>query len=350
MLLTDSPLTVLPVRTALIAVTFIFSAVSCAIAQNQNDAIKVTFAIDGETVLCDNFNVELKVGERVIPVRCIDQGFIVPNIFATLYASPQSRGRSNIDVQINCGKYALDFPGEYPIFISPGEWKVGIDYPPFKTAESGTGRPPESGFWMSSVEWNFDGCEPCVVSTVIHPDIPPSVVDRLRKDQPTAWGERAMDDAYALAVLRVDYKKNRDYLLDLLGVCLSKPNLPQPLEDVCDSNSGLVDYLANLFWRGDSELLKPLMNAADSSSYVIDPVGTFYADLLDRRSEDALHVIAGLSIEKQIAACKLAGHDDLSLDSPKMERVEKQLRTDNGAVALRCLQTLENTDNHHRAE
>jgi hypothetical protein len=338
------------VKKVLIGITFIFATAICALAQNQKGAIKVTFAVDGETVPCDNFKVELKVGERPIPVSSINQGFFVPPIFGKLYASPQSRRKGNIDVQINCGEYVLDFPGVYPIFVSSGEWKVGIDYPPFRNAETGTGKPPESGLWMSSVEWNIDGCEPCVVSTVIHPDIPPSVIDRLRKDQPAARGERAMDDAYALAVLQVDYKKNRDYLLDLLGVCLAKPNLPPPLEDVCDSNAGLVDYLANLYWRGDSELLTPLMNAADSSSYVMDPVGTFYAELLDRRSADALHVIAGLPVQKQIATCEQAGHDDLSLDPPKMERVEKQLRADGGAAALRCMQTLEATDNHPHAE
>lgn len=190
---------------------------------------------------------------------------------------------------------------------------------------------------MSSVEWLYDGCEPCEFSLVTHTDIPPLVVERLRKEQPTAWGERAMDVAYALAVVHVDYTKNRDYLLDLLGVCLAKPVGRPPLEDICD-DTRLVSYLVNLYWRGDNDLMLPLLNAAGSQSYAVDLIDGFYGDLLERSTQDALREIAVLPIEKQTAICKVAGINNPGIDAEKRDRAITRLRAAEGDMAGRCLQ------------
>jgi hypothetical protein len=313
----------------------------------QSSAVKprisVIFAIDGETVLCENLKVELRLDHRLIPVKMSDHGFIIPELFKQLYDSPQSCEKNNIDIRINCGEYMVEFPGECPVRVSPGVWKAGISYPPFRY-DYGTGSTNlfEQGMWLSYVDWDSDGCEPCVVSTISHPDIPVNVVDRLRREQPVASGERARDVAYALAVFKVEYDRNRNYLLNLLDQCLSLP-IKTPNGDLCDSNLG--DYLINLYWRGDGALLQRLLQMADSQSKAVDNDSYFYSEMLEQRTAVFLQGLDGLPFDKQKVICKLAGDDDLSMNFPKEERVLKQLKAIGGNPATRCIQEIEKTDN-----
>jgi len=305
--------------------------------------ISVTFAIDGETVPCDNLKVELHVDHRLIPVKMIDSGFIVPELFKKLYNSPRSHRKNNIDIHIECGEYFFDFPGEYPVRLLPGEWKLGIRYP--QTWFEGRMEEPiiEKGMWLSYVDWECNECEPVVESVISHADPPTNVVDRLRREQSGAQGEKAMNIAYELAVFNVEYDKNRDYLLSLQDVCLSSPD-KSPLEYICDDTK-LHKFLVNLYWRGDSGLLGMLLQNADSRAYVVEESGYFYGDMLDRRTTVFLQSLSGLPVEKQMTVCRLAGKDDLSMDSPKEERVAKQLKAIGGDLATRCLQEIEKTEN-----
>jgi hypothetical protein len=180
------------------------------------------------------------------------------------------------------------------------------------------------------------------VSTISHPDIPVNVVDRLRREQPVASGERARDVAYALAVFKVEYDRNRNYLLNLLDQCLSLP-IKTPNGDLCDSNLG--DYLINLYWRGDGALLQRLLQMADSQSKAVDNDSYFYSEMLEQRTAVFLQGLDGLPFDKQKVICKLAGDDDLSMNFPKEERVFKQLKAIGGNPATRCIQEIEKTDN-----
>jgi hypothetical protein len=336
---------VIAVRNIIIGIVLsLATTILAAQSRESKQTISVTFAIDDVTVPCDNLKVELRVDHRFIPVKMIDSGFIVPELFKKLYDSPRSRRKNNIDVHIECSEYAFDFPGEYPIQISPGEWRLAIRYP--QTWFEGIREEPviENGTWLSVMEWEWNGCEPCLVSYFPHITPPAAEVDRLRREQPNAWGEERMTKTYALAVFNVEYQQNRDYLLSLLNICLSNPKR-SALEDICD-NEKLYQYLANLYWRGDTDLLGPLLQAVgETQAGVVNEAGLFYADLLNRRTVDFLRGLASLPVEKQKAVCELAGKEDLSFKSPMRERVAKQLRAIGGDSATHCLQEIEKTEN-----
>lgn len=322
----------------LIAVTL------AAHSQENQPYISVTFSMDGKTAPCDDLKVELRLDHRLIPVKQIDHGFIIPSIFAKLYASPQSRKQSNIDIRLGCGGYSFDFPEQYPVRLLSGSWKFGVQYPTTWLIDSIESPLIEKGVWLSYLETNCDGCDPGVAQSISHADFPVAFVERLHQEQPSAWGEDRMTKTYALAVFNVEYQQNRDYLLSLLNICLSNPNRPA-MEDICD-NTKLYQYLANLYWRGDSGLLFPLLQAAgETQAGVVDGAGVFYADLLDRRPVEILKGLTGIPVEEQSIVCKLAGKDDLSFNSPKKERVAKQLRAIGGDSAAHCLQEIDMTEN-----
>jgi hypothetical protein len=102
-----------------------------------------------------------------------------------------------------------------------------------------------------------------------------------------------------------------------------------------------LDYVTNLYWRGDAGLLAPLLEIADERTDVIGEIGYFYGNLLDRQLSHALKGMSALSVEKQQTICELAGGDDFSLDPPKFQRVAEDLRTVGTEVAVRCLKQAE---------
>jgi len=84
-------------------------------------------------------------------------------------------------------------------------------------------------------------------------------------------------------------------------------------------------------------LLAPLLQIAESRRDVIGDIGTFYADLLDRRGLIALSAMGELSDEKQQLVCRLADADDLSINPPKRDRIIAFLRGARSAAATQCL-------------
>jgi hypothetical protein len=68
-------------------------------------------------------------------------------------------------------------------------------------------------------------------------------------------------------------------------------------------------------------LLAPLLQVADIRWDIIGEIGTFYSDLLDRRGAVVFESIEKLPADRQKLVCKLAYEDDLSIDSPKPDRV-----------------------------
>ena len=75
---------------------------------------------------------------------------------------------------------------------------------------------------------------------------------------------------------------------------------------------------------------------ADIRWDIIGEIGTFYSDLLDRRGAVVFESIEKLPADRQKLVCKLAYEDDLSIDSPKPDRVITFLKRLGGEVATRC--------------
>lgn len=187
---------------------------------------------------------------------------------------------------------------------------------------------------MSYLVTECNECDPGLVTEQTHNDVPQSVLDDIREEQPTAGGRRARDIAYVLAVFRFNYDGNRELLVKQLKSCLDRPK-NSPEDDVCDRR--LVDYIANLYWRGDSGLLQILLNIAEKREDVLDEAGEFYAVLLDRRMKVAMEGLPNLPEERQRLVCQMAFTDDLRFDSPKLKRITEKLRASTQNEAAQCL-------------
>lgn len=302
--------------------------------------ISMTFVVDGKPIACTNPKVQLRWDGRTIVPKRTDRGFVVPVVFNKKPSewSPDKK----VDVTVSCGEYTLSFPKLEPWWVSPGQWALGIAYPPYWIERFGYLRAVEQGTWLSYLEFECNGCDPGIFTTISHPTPPAPLLANLRREQPSSSGERARDIAYALAVFDTEYQRNRDYLLESLNACLSRPK-ESPENDVCDGK--LLDYMTNLYWRGDSALLQPLLQLAESRKDVILEIGTFYANLLDRRPATTVDGLRKLPPEKQRMICKLAGADEYSINQPMLERVAGHLHAMGDETADRCLQEAEKAAN-----
>ncbi len=325
-------------KAVVIALALLPVSVVNLVAQKRelDQSISVTFAINGKPIKCDNLKVQLLLDGRAIVPKHAGNSFIVPAAFDKKPSewSPYERAEASV----SCGKYELNFPKLDPTWVTAGSWEIGIAYPPYWVERFGWTGATEQGTWLSYLESECNGCDPGVFTTISHPTPPSSLVPLLRHEQASASGQRRRDLAYALAVLNVRYQENRGYLLELLNACRSRSK-ESPEDDICDGR--LLDYVTNLYWRGDSALLTPLLQVADCRKDVIDEIGTFYARLLDRRTEAALKGMQDLPMAKQETICRLAGQDDFSLDAPKFKRVAEHLHAIGGEVADHCLQEAE---------
>jgi hypothetical protein len=315
-----------PITTILLAMMAVGAS---AQTRDLGQSVSVKFAIDGKPALCDPLKIQLNLDGRSIEPQSIDGGFALPAAFDKK-ASAWS-GEEKVDVTVRCGKDELTFSELHPTWVSPGSWEIGIVHPPYWFEEFRYSSAIEHGTWISYLVSECDGCDPGIVTSVSHSTPPASVVKLARVGQRSASGERARDLAYALAVYNVSYQQNRDYLLGLLNACLSRP-LESAEDDVCDHR--LLDYATNLYWRGDSALLPALLEVADSRKDVIGEIGTFYAQLLDRRAAVAVQALQSFPVAKQETICRLAGEDDLA-------RAADHLHEIGGEVADRCLREAE---------
>jgi len=296
--------------------------------QPHHDSISVAFVIDGKPTRCAAFSVELRFDGEMIKPNQAGQHFDVPDVFKK--PSEQWRDDQHVDISLSCGGQTFVFPKVHPAFIRQGDWELGIARPPYSIERFRRTPELEHGAWLSYLI--FEG-EPGIVISVSQPEPPAEIADSMRREQPNASGERARNIAYALAVYGFEYQRNRDYLLLLLNNCLARPR-ESPENDECDGE--LLDFVTNLYWRGDDSLLAPLLQVADARGDVIGEIGTFYSDLLDRRGAVVIESIEKLPAEKQKLICRLAYEDDLSIDSPKRDRVVAFLRGAGGEAATRC--------------
>jgi hypothetical protein len=190
---------------------------------------------------------------------------------------------------------------------------------------------PEQDAWVSYLEPRVGG-DTAEIRGSSSPV--PGVIERLITEQSTAAGGRARDIAYALAVFGKDYQKNRDFLLLLLNTCLQKPQ-GSPEDDGCDYQ--LLDYLVNLYWRGDKSLLQPLLQIADTRRGALGFIGDFYADILERQPAQAMQGLQKLDAQRQETVCELAGEE---IRGRHFQKVEHSLRTSGKRVANRCLEQI----------
>lgn len=122
--------------------------------------------------------------------------------------------------------------------------------------------------------------------------------------------------------------------MSLLNKRTSPPKEPTE-DDKCDGE--LLDFITNLYWRGDDQLIVPLLRMADTRRDVVFEIGSLYSDLLDPSGAVALASVGKLSADQQHLICTLAYEDDLNSDTPKGDRVLAFLRGAGGDVATRCL-------------
>jgi hypothetical protein len=319
----------------LIALLALGASIDEACGQTQADtSIALGFEVDGQPVTCKARRVRLSIGEEEITPTLTPDGFLVPSQILKAYASKSSRYKSNVSAQITCDARTVALSGLYPVQVLPGQWKVGIAYPTtWFDSPSGA---PEHGVWVSYIDTGCNDCDPDVVVWRAHSEIPATKLTQLKAEQSDS-PERARDVSYALAVFHSDYRFNRDRLANLLAQCLDRPR-NSPEDDVC--NGRLVQYLANLYWRGDDELLDTLINAAQSREDVVDEAGSFYGDLLDRRFAIALNALSKVPREQQQNFCAMALKDGLSLNPPKLARIQVALRKAGTQTAQTCLREL----------
>ena len=313
----------------LLKTLILVSIVNASAQSRSNGFIAVSFSIDGNPVHCDGFQVELRFNGESIKPKLTGQRFEIPDAFKGP-ASKWNDGQ-HVDISLTCGGRTLAFPNQHPAFVREGDWQLGIAQPLYALKEYGYTHEFDRGAWLGYLI--FEG-EPGVVTFSSQPDPPAELSDALRKEQLNASSERGRDIAYVLAVFNVEYQKNRDLLLSSLNNCLSRPK-ESPEDDVCDGD--LLSFVANLYWRGDSALLAPLLQIAESRRDVIGGIGTFYADLLDRRGAIVLSAMGELSDDKQQLVCRLADADDLGINPPKRDRIIAFLRGARGAAATQCL-------------
>ena len=317
-------------RTVVLLKTLILVSMVNASAQSKPTGfIAVSFSIDGTPAHCDGLQVELRLNGESIKPKLTGQRFEIQDAFE----GPASKWKNNqrVDISLTCGGHTLAFPNQHPAFVREGDWQLGIAQPLYALKEYGYTHEFDRGAWLGYLI--FAG-EPGVVTLSSQPDPPAELSDALRKEQLNASPERGRDIAYVLAVFNVEYQKNRDLLLSSLNRCLSRPE-ESPEDGVCDGD--LLSFVTNLYWRGDSALLAPLLQIAELRRDVIDDIGTFYADLLDRRGVIVLSGMGELSDDKQRLVCRLADADDLSINRPKRDRIIAFLRGARGAAATQCL-------------
>jgi hypothetical protein len=302
---------------------------------DRDDQISLDFVVDGKHTDCPDLDVTIGFENRTIRPERSEHGFHVPALFLKGNKSEQFRQNKKVNIAITCGEYSLSFPEMYPISLSPGSWKAGIARPPFwfDDLSGPSDTILRKAAWLSFLEYECYGCDPGIIVAVSHDDPPVDFVDRLRAEQQHSNDQGSRDTAYSLAVFNSDYQSNRDYLLKILNdICLKKP-LTSPEDDVCDGT--LISYIANLYWRGDRVLLQPLLEIPHSRES-FQEIGQFYAEILDERPSAAIDAIKKLSTDQRQEVCRTAGEDDLSVDSPKLKRVEDQLQQIGSEEALQC--------------
>jgi hypothetical protein len=165
------------------------------------------------------------------------------------------------------------------------------------------------------------------------------VIRQLQKMQNDAQKPAAQQVAFLLAVLGVDYERNRDYLLWVLKGC-SVPEVTHGCDDVTG------EFLAYLYEHGHSEVLTSLMKYGDSYNAAgSEFMGTFLSETVAKSPGNFLDALRTFSVPTQRKICYFAGLADGGGMAPSNLRIaRKALAASPDDIAARCLLEIENAN------
>jgi hypothetical protein len=179
-------------------------------------------------------------------------------------------------------------------------------------------------------------------SDVSRPSERADAAKRLKEARRTAYGSHAQQIAFLLAVLNVDYPRDRDYLLWALRGC----DVPE-IRNGCDELTG--SYLVDLFQHGHREILAPLLNAAikDYNAAGSEILGGFFSELVASSPEEFLDGVRSFPVPTQKKMCYFAGLGDGGGMGPSdLKELRARLGAMHDEVAQRCLLQIESANKH----
>jgi hypothetical protein len=166
-------------------------------------------------------------------------------------------------------------------------------------------------------------------------------IKQLKKAQRTAYEARAQQIAFLLAVLDVDYQRNRDYLIWVLKGC----DVPE-IKNGCDEMTG--GYLVFLLQQGHREILAPLLDASvkDYNAAGSESLGAFFSQLVARSPDEFLDAVRSFPPSTQKKICSFAGSGDGGgMEPSDLKRVRAHLGgMHDDEVARRCLLQIEHAN------
>ena len=161
------------------------------------------------------------------------------------------------------------------------------------------------------------------------------VIRQLQRMQNDIHKPDAQQVAFLLAVLGVDYERNRDYLVWVFKGC----SVPE-VKSGCDDMTG--DFLVYLYEHGHSDVLIPLMkygnnyNAAGS-----ELVGDFLSKLVAKSPDSFLDAVRSFPVPLQKKICNFAGAADGGGMAPSdFKKARKALAAETDDVTGRCLREI----------
>jgi hypothetical protein len=311
-----------------ILVLLVVSLAGCVFAQGPSEAngheIAVKWAIHGEDEKCHRSEVMVEYEGRDFVLRPTERGvFVTPELES---ASGHSDGK--VTIHARCDDFSLDFPDVDAATLGQDYWEFGVDYPPY--VHVGGHMVPERGTWASYMIWG------AWEQLVINDEPFAGLRDEIANRRPDSFDYDRYDDAYAKAVLGIEYTKNRDLLLGEFERCAKQNEFV-----LGECGSSLGEYVINLYWRGDDTLLQPMLDAAadkpaTGGGDVLLELGWFYARLLSRKPVLAVQRLEHLPVEKREIICRQAGEDEFrSQPSSRTEPVGSALSA-LGAVGQQC--------------
>jgi hypothetical protein len=166
-----------------------------------------------------------------------------------------------------------------------------------------------------------------------------SVIRQLQRMQNDAHHPEAQQVAFLLAVLGVNYERNRDYLIWVLRGC----SVPEVTHG-CDDMTG--DFLAYLYEHGHSEVLAPLMKYGNSYNAAgSEFVGAFLSETVAKSPNNFLDALRTFSVPMQRKICYFAGLADGGGMAPAdLRKARKALIARPGDVAGRCLREIDDAN------
>lgn len=127
-------------------------------------------------------------------------------------------------------------------------------------------------------------------------------VNALTKAQASAMGPRADSIAFLLLLLGQNVDANRQRLFDSLRECRPDP-------DNC--NDQVIEYLGNLYSRGDNLVIEPLLDAMpNADSVVAEELGSTLEDMISGNARPFMTALARRTPAQQRAVCHLVAAGD----------------------------------------